>query len=417
MSVASVRVNALWTLAGNTGYMACQWLILALLARHFHVEAVGRYALSLAFTAPIFLLCALQLRSLQATDTKAEFTFAQYAFVRCLSLIAAVAAVACASAFSGWERQMGVIILAVTTVKCTESLSDICHGALHRVGNMRRIAISLIMRGIASTGSFAAVAFATNSLTLSILTMALAQSLMVIFVDVPAARAVGAGVQNGQPSGPFALRPTVSAIVRLAAPLGVIAALLSVSANLPRYFLQAYRGEAEVGVFAAVAYVTVAGNIVVSAVVQSAAPRFARLWHDNAVHELRSMIYRLTFAVCALGFVACLLGIAFGRDLLRLAYGPIYAKGSYTLSVLLAASAFQFGGTVLGMALTAVRSLKVQLPVHVASVALTTALCFGFIPIWGSAGAAYAIVAVAASMMLVYLFLVESRLRTPHHTI
>jgi O-antigen/teichoic acid export membrane protein len=41
-------------------------------------------------------------------------------------------------------------------------------------------------------------------------------------------------------------------------PLGVVAALVLLNTNIPRYFIERYLGEWELGIFAALAYIMVA---------------------------------------------------------------------------------------------------------------------------------------------------------------
>ena len=70
----SLRRNFAWGLTGNVVYAACQWSMLALLARLTWPEVVGRYALGLAIGTPIFLFANLNLAQVQATDARGEFS-------------------------------------------------------------------------------------------------------------------------------------------------------------------------------------------------------------------------------------------------------------------------------------------------------------------------------------------------------
>ena len=53
-------------------------------------------------------------------------------------------------------------------------------------------------------------------------------------------------------------------------------ALISLTSNIPRYFIQAWLGERELGIFAALTCVTAAGMTIVSAVGSSLTPAMAR---------------------------------------------------------------------------------------------------------------------------------------------
>ena len=62
----SLRLNASWTFGGNLVYAACQWGMLVALAKFGSPELVGRFALALAVTAPVYMLTNLQLRAVEA---------------------------------------------------------------------------------------------------------------------------------------------------------------------------------------------------------------------------------------------------------------------------------------------------------------------------------------------------------------
>ena len=96
----TLRVNFLWTLAGNVIYAACQWGILVALAKLGTPQMVGEFALALAVTAPILIGAGLSLRSVQATDALGEYEFRDYFSLRLLTSAAAVLAVAGVVCFS-----------------------------------------------------------------------------------------------------------------------------------------------------------------------------------------------------------------------------------------------------------------------------------------------------------------------------
>jgi hypothetical protein len=79
----TLRVNFLWTLAGNVIYAACQWGILIALAKLGTLQMVGEFALALAVTAPILIGAGLSLRSVQVTDALGEYEFRDYFHCGC----------------------------------------------------------------------------------------------------------------------------------------------------------------------------------------------------------------------------------------------------------------------------------------------------------------------------------------------
>ena len=120
----SVRSNFVWSLAGNVLYALCQWGVLVVLAKMCPAETVGIYVLGITVTSPIFLFAGLQLRRLQATDTREEFQFGHYFGLQIIAC--AVAMLACwgASWFSGHRDAVLAVILLVGFNKAIETLSN-----------------------------------------------------------------------------------------------------------------------------------------------------------------------------------------------------------------------------------------------------------------------------------------------------
>src|SRR5439155_274249 len=71
------------------------------------------------------------------------------------------------------------------------------------------------------------------------------------------------------------------AIGTLGLPVLIAAALVSVTTNIPRYFIEHLLGIGQLGTFAAIAYPMAVGITVINAIGQSAMPRLARQYADG----------------------------------------------------------------------------------------------------------------------------------------
>src|SRR5262249_58494076 len=76
----------------------------------------------------------------------------------------------------------------------------------------------------------------------------------------------------------------------LAFPLGVVMALISLTSNIPRYFIETYFGIRELGIFAALLYVTTAGMTLISAIGNSLTPRLARMSGSGDRHGFGRLV-------------------------------------------------------------------------------------------------------------------------------
>jgi O-antigen/teichoic acid export membrane protein len=151
----SLRRNFAWGLTGNVVYAACQWSMLAVLARLTSPEVVGRYALGLAIGTPIFLFTNLNLAQVQATDARGEYALGDYRGLRLLSNMAALAGMCLWVAFAHYDAPTNCAVLLVALTKAVESESDVFYGFFQQQECMNLSSLSVMLRGVLALGAFA----------------------------------------------------------------------------------------------------------------------------------------------------------------------------------------------------------------------------------------------------------------------
>jgi O-antigen/teichoic acid export membrane protein len=173
--------------------------------------------------------------------------------------------------------------------------------------------------------------------------------------------------------------------------------LVSLRLNVPRYFIQRWSGAAELGVFAALASLLVAGNLIITALGQAATPRLAALYHAGSLGAFRALVRQLLLVALALGAAGLLAAAAAGGPLLGLLFGVRYANRTGLLLLLMAVGPASYASSVLGFALTSARTFTAQLPVFAATTLACAAGCLWLVPRQGVEGAT---LAWGASMLL-----------------
>jgi O-antigen/teichoic acid export membrane protein len=382
-----LRENFAWTLAGNVVYAGCQWGILVVVARLASPEAVGQLALGYALTAPVFLFAGLQLRASQATDAARRFRFAEYRAVRIAGMAAGLALTAAIVLLSHHDGPTRLVVLAVAASKAVEGLSDVYYGVLQQHERMRPMAVSLVWRGILSVAAVAAVLALGGGLAAAVAALAASWLMVLLVHDVRAA----APLVRAPPPG--AARVDGGALRRIVAtsfPLGLVIMLLSLRSNVPRYFIEGELGAADLGVFAALSSLLVAGNVVVSALGQSATPRLARHFHEGDLRAFRRLLRWLLAVAAAVGIGGVALAIAAGRPLLLALFGAPYAARAELLVLVMGVALVAYVASFLGYALTAARRFAVQPPLFAATTLACAAASFWLVPAHGLAGAAAA---------------------------
>jgi O-antigen/teichoic acid export membrane protein len=381
----SLRTNFAWTFAGNVIYAGSQWGILAALTKLGSPRMVGQFSLGLAITAPIILLANLQLRAIQATDARDQFRYGDYLGLRMITTLLALGAILTIALVGDHEADTLGIILLIGLAKGFESLSDVAYGLLQKHERMDRMAISMILRGLLGLVTVVILVAATGELIWGLVGMVTAWLTTLLALDRPTAARVE------RPNLRRVRIGSLQSLVGLALPLGLVMSLMSLNANVPRYLIAHFLSEADLGYFASLAYVMVAGNLVVTALGQAAAPRLAQHYGVGDGIAFRGVLVRLIAMGIGLGATAVLVARWLGREILTFLYAADYGQHADVLVWLAAAAATTFVASFLGYAMTAARRFRVQIILQLASVITAAASGLILVPAEGIMGAAQSV--------------------------
>jgi O-antigen/teichoic acid export membrane protein len=416
----SLRANFSWTFVGNVIYAACQWGMIVLLTKLGSPEMVGQFALGLAVTAPIILFANLQLRSVQATDARQEFQFGHYFGLRLVTTALALFSVSIIVWISEFRWETALVILAIALAKSFEAVSDVFYGLLQQQERMDWIAKSMMIKGPFSLLGLGMGVYFTGSLVWGVAGMVIAWASVLVFYDYRSGAKVSRLVlTQDEPDdylnkGPGLISPQwewviLGRLVKIAFPLGIVAMFMSFNVNVPRYFIEHYLGERELGIFAAMAYLMVVGGTVVGALGQSASPRLAKYYAAGHLQAFKELLLKLLGLGIIIGGSAVLVAMLVGGELLTLIYQPEYARQDVFIWLMVAAG-ISYVGSFLGYGMTAVRYFRMQLPLF-AIVACVTALTgFWLIPMNGLVGAAWTLLSGAVAQLVLSSLVVSHAL-------
>ncbi len=406
---------------GNAVYAACQWGMITAMARDGSAAMVGRFALGLAIAGPIVMFTTAQLRNIQVTDTRGDYSFQEYMTFQTLSSLVALLAIGTICLSPMLEPKQALIVFLVGVAKIIESASEAIFGLLQQHERLDLVAKSQLLKGPLSLGALWLGLWRTENDAVAVCALAVAWA--VLFVGVDLRNAVWLLKRTGQSAtgGLLSLRMLVCSphaerlrtLLKLALPLGVMSTLISANVYIPRFFLQGHFGESTLGIFAALAYFMVAFTVVTSAISKSA---LVRLTNSYATHDARAFQRLLMKLVLIGGLLAgggVLVAIVGGEWLLTLRYGAQYAKPDVFLLIMFSAGLMGVGA-FLNCGTMATRSFVPLMWLYfvVALVSLGTSIWL--VPRYGLQGAALtigisAVVHIVGSVMIIHQTLTQQR--------
>ena len=406
-SSVPLRRSFSWVLSGNAFYALCQWGLISVLAKLGTTATVGEFALALAITAPVFMLSNLFLRGIQATDARSEFEFSHYFTLRSATTIAGLVIIVGICLAVHHDRTTALVVMLVGCAKAIESFSDVIAGLLQKHERLDQVSVSMMLKGALSIVGFTTAFAYTRSLVVASAALCGMWLMVLISYDVPRARDL---LSQREAFISTDLAKELH-LAKLAAPVGIVVALGSLGVNIPRYVLERYWGSSELGIFAALAYLVVAVNLVINALAQSAIVRLSRNYADGHTRQYVKLIKQMSLIGAGLPAIGLIIAPVIGRPVLRLLYGPAYASHLNLLMLLIAVSAFSAVAAFVGCGMTSARRFWPQVPVITAALGCGLAVAFATVPKWGAMGAGFALLATSAVQIIGGLIVVADAVK------
>jgi O-antigen/teichoic acid export membrane protein len=424
---ASLRWNFSWTFVGNIVYSACQWSMLVVLAKLGNPEMVGQYGLAMAVVTPILALSSLQLRAVLTTDVKEKVPFGEYLGFRLTTTVISLLIIGTIPFVMHYRWDSTLVVLIIGLGQAIETLADLYWGRMQFFDHMDRIAKSMIARGVLGLAGLGTTVYLTRSVVWGAVALVLARGIVLVGYDMSkraqllprhADRAESAAILADKKKALWPLWnwDTQSELFRTSIVLGVIAMLVSLMPNMPRYFIQNSLGEHALGIFTATAFLVSSGSLIVNAMGTSAFVRLAKHYGAGDVAGFNSLLFKLLGIAAVLGLCGIGVAVFFGHMLLKLLYRPEYAEHTDVLIAMMVGGAMTYVSGIMASAVTSARCFVRQIPVLALAVGSSALTSYLLVPKYGLLGGAFAVIttstvlAVGEIVLLWYILSNANRL-------
>ena len=424
---ASLRWNFSWTFVGNIVYSACQWCMLVVLAKVGNPEMVGQYGLAMAVVTPILALSSLQLRAVLTTDVKEKVPFGEYLGFRLTTTVISLLIIGAIPFVMHYRWDSKLVVLIIGLGQAIETLADLYWARMQFYDHMDRIAKSMIARGVLGLAGLGTTVYLTKSVVWGATALVLARGIVLLSYDMSkraqllprhADRAETQAILAGKKKALWPLWNwnTQSELFRTSIVLGVIAMLVSLMPNMPRYFIQNSLGEHALGIFTATAFLVSSGSLIVNAMGTSAFVRLAKHYGAGDVAGFNSLLFKLLGIAAVLGLCGIGVAVFFGHMLLKLLYRPEYAEHTDVLIAMMVGGAMTYVSGTMASAVTSARCFVQQIPVLALAVGSSALTSYLLVPKYGLLGGAFAVIttstvlAVGEIVLLWYILSNANRL-------
>ncbi len=384
----SLKANFVWQFLTNGLAAVSQLVIVLTLAKLTSKGINGEFIYAWALCTPLFMFAGLDLRAVQATDARNEFSFADQFAIRLLTgLMATVIALSVVL----WLNRPGTLLWVVAAVSCGkyfELVAETFVGFMQQRERFDLVTRSTAIRAFVSCSSLTLAIIATRDLTTSVMIWAACGLVNLALVEVPWGKQFLKGVQDQhvadstQPTAeplPSLWRQRITQtgmekLLTLGFPLAIRSLLVSLTPSVARFFVEGYWGMSELGPFGTISQLTMAAILFSRTLNPAVAPRLSRYLRDGNLAAFRMLLVQLRLFYAVLGIASVLTVLAFGPFILSL-IKPAYVGYHSVFVWAMVATAMLFQGGVLDMSLVTLR--------RVDSLAKTSVLTLGTMSLSG----------------------------------
>ena len=312
-----MRKNVLWNTCGSVFYSVCQWLLTAIVIRGASYEAGGILSLAMTTSSSFSAISLFSMRNYQVSDLKGEYSTDEYVGSRVITCIAAFfCCVVTAVYHNSWEQML--CIDAFMLVRVAEGWVDVLHGVDQKYEKYDYIGKSYFLRGIITLVIFSGGLYFTGNLLLTLCVMALGNLAAALFYDT---RKTG-GLEKFTP----VFRAKVWKLLKTCLPIVVFTFLLSLENLIPKKVLEQQYGQAELGIYSAMANLAVVVQVFASVVFNPFLPRFTQIYFSGERERFRKALHSLYLVLIGMCVIVNLGVFIFGKLGLEILYGADILK-------------------------------------------------------------------------------------------
>ncbi|MDR1421479.1 MAG: hypothetical protein LBI64_01270 [Coriobacteriales bacterium] len=403
--IPSKRVGVIWNALGSTTYAANSFIMLIAVSQLASIEEVGYYGIAYTIGYLLHVLGGLGAERLQMTDYKGRFAFADYLWLRIVACaIAAVICLGLALQESDlWLKVFFIIVLSAYYL-------IVCMGELYQAAAIRleRLDLSgqaVFFRTLISTAGFCLVLFLTRRVELAMLAMFALCLLAYLYFNMHRMK----GLVDPARAFNFA---NIKKLIGECLPLFGSLILSNLILSSSRFVIEYSMDSTAQGYFTQIFLPVFAINMISNFFLIPSLSDYGRFLESGDMHAFWRRVFRQVTIVATITLCSLLLAYFAGIPILNLVYGGDIAAYKTELLLIIAGGGILAITTLLQYLLIILRLQSRLLLVYALVVILSFGIALGLIGSLGLLGASLAFIASYLILLLGFLGILLSALRT-----
>lgn len=328
-----MKKDYFWNTTGALAQNAISPILLIVITRINGIYESGIFSFAFSVAITFWIMGMWGGRTYQVSDIKNEFSHRSYITTRMVLAVAMIFGAFVFSTLNHYDAMKTELIIVLVLFKAIESIADAIYGVLQVHNRLYNVGKSLLYKAVGSFVAFCLIDISTHNILWSSVVVVLVNIFVMFGYDI----FIAGKLENIKVSSSKITHYTKNAtvIMKRTAPVLAVTLLMSLSLNIPRYFIDKYHGD-EIGYFGIIAMPITLITLVVSFILQPNVVSLSQLYERKKYKEFSTIVNKILgiTAVVGIGIV----GITFwvGAPLLRLVFGVDFSSYKTALVVMVA---------------------------------------------------------------------------------
>lgn len=183
LPMESQKKNFLFNMLGSLTNATVSFVLLLVVG--YSTADAGLFSLAFSTAQMMYTICVFEMRNIQVTDAKREFSFGHISMFRLLTIIAMWLFFAAFVFIRGFDKKTILVMIVITLYMTAASISDLFQGNLHRNGYLSIAGRSLACQVAIMAISFTVTIVMTNELLYAAIAMPIAVTIWIFLHDIP----------------------------------------------------------------------------------------------------------------------------------------------------------------------------------------------------------------------------------------
>ncbi len=394
----SQKKNFLFNMIGSLTNAIVSLTLMIVVSYVTNSSVAGVFSIAFSTAQMMYTICVFEMRNIQVTDAKREFSFRDISMFRLITIAAMWVFFVVFTWVRGFDKETVLVMIAITIYMTVMSLSDLFQGNLHRNGYLSIAGRSLACQVGLMSVVFSLTLILTKNLLAAAITMSIPVAVWTLAHDIP----FNNNFDKFRPKFDFVVQKNM---FLCALPLFLSSFLHQYIFNSPKYAIEDVLSKTDQAHYGYLVMPVFVINLLSLFVFRPQLISLSSDWAENRISKFKKTVVKLYAWVVVVTIAALVGGYLLGIPALEILYDAELSDKKAIFMLLLLAGGFSAASTLTLTLFTTMRKQKLCLIAYAATMVFALVMPDVLTKHYGLMGAALAYLCEMALLFTIMFIL------------